>query len=126
MSSFRNNKITIGKMTGARVGVSVPPTGLEGNVFKIGETENVETVFEVRGAPSLAARLGLPPDTSAEVLVELLKIAKSSDSPTQLTGNIEHSSAWKHLGRAANLTSVATALWDHRHEIGSLLRMLGT
>lgn len=124
MGVFKNNTFKIGRMTGARTGISLPADCLEGNTFEIGEVHGVERVVEVRDLPSIAQRLGLPADAPAAAVVELLKLALAAESPRQLSGSVEHSAAWKYFGRVADLATVATALWDRRHEASALIAFL--
>jgi hypothetical protein len=112
---FKNNKIEIGKMSGAKVGVSVPASGVEGNEFKIGTVDGVERVFEVREPQSLISQLGLPPDTQREDLAELLRILRAANSSEQLIDKIKPSNVWQKISQMAgagiDLTRLANALW---------------
>lgn len=121
MGGFKNNRIEVGKMSGVKVGISLPASGVENNEFRIGVAEGVERVFEVREPQSLISQLGLPPGTQRQDLVELLNLLKRAESPDHLAHNIRPSDVWQRLRRMADagidLTKFAGALWGLKQQL---------
>lgn len=80
--------------------------------FKNNYMNGVENAIVERDAPGLVQSLGLPADTPAEIVLEVIRLLRDTkySTPDEGVAILKESKIWSYISRSANATSIISGL----------------